>query len=252
MCIAQLAGLHTAPDHPLMQKIEGPCSRECGETIEGPRLFVMTRRIACDACIAKAKEADAASRHRDLWHRICPKQFRDHKQDHPKFPRAQHAATLAYKGKESLFLLGPTGTGKTSLAMMLAKRCLHHFDLGVGVMWPWDLEEVKRNGFKVREGIETWGAFDLLVMDDPLLTGAQDDRTTSFLKNLIDYRMQRERHNIITGQFGGEVYKQAANKWENASKADLERIDALLRRLREVCRVVSFADATPTRNEEAF
>jgi DNA replication protein DnaC len=185
------------------------------------------------------------------WEAICPPQFRDHKKDHPKFPKAQYLATKDYLGGESLLLFGPTGSGKTSLAMWLAKRCLVRCNMHVGVLWPEQLKAVKGQR-EILQWVEKWGRYDLLVLDDALLTGAQDERITDALKDLLDYRMRYNRPNILSSQIGGEEYKAQADKFENVTAADLKRVDALLRRLRETCRVVSFAEAKPAANEESF
>jgi hypothetical protein len=88
------------------------------------------------------------------------------------------------------------------------------------------------------------------LMDHALLSSARDERTTGFLKQLLDYRMRYERHSIITSQVGGDDYKDTAKKDGLIRKQDEARVDALLKRVRETFRLVSFVEATPTPNTE--
>lgn len=246
-----MAGLAALLDsaHEAMAPIDYDCSQGCGTHLRGPRFFAAL--TACDDCRAKAQKADRLEKAKLYWESICPVSFRETKKDHPGFPLAQYNATKAFLGGESLLFFGPTGQGKTRLAMWLLKRCLVRSNLHVGVLWPWDLKAVKK-AFDVREQLTKWGKFDLLLMDDSLMTGAQDERITDFLKDLFSYRMDHHRHQIITSQIGGDEYKQQADKFENITAADLKRVEALLRRLREVCRLVSFAEATPKQGEQQF
>lgn len=249
MSMRQLAYLHQNPKHPLNDLVEVECSQQCGVIIKAHRLFAAL--TACEACCAKKEKEDQLAKAKTYWESICPPSFTDTNKSHAGFPKAQYEATKSYAGEESLLFFGPTGTGKSRLAMWLLKRCLARHHKHVGVLWPEQLKSVKTSHERL-ELVQKWGRYDLLLMDDSLLTGAQDERITDFLKDLLDYRMRYNRHQIITSQIGGEEYKAQADKFENITAADLKRVDALLRRLREVCRVVSFAEPKPVQDESSF
>jgi DNA replication protein DnaC len=122
----------------------------------------------------------------------------------------------------------------------------------VAALWEEDIEQAK-SSYDRKALIDKWGKYDLLLMDDALLGSAKDDRTTAFLKNLIDYRLRHERHMIITSQIGSDDYKASAEReGKQVKKQDTERIEALLARVKELCRVVSFAEVQPKADEEAF
>jgi DNA replication protein DnaC len=244
--IGELAAL-TRPDHPFNELVESECSQKCGTMLKVTRYFAPI--TACDECRKKAEKADVLDKCKAYWESICPESFRKTDKEHPKFPKAQYAATASFCGNESLLFFGPSQVGKTRLAMLLLKRCLVRFNKHVGVLFEEDLESVKT--FQDRKQlIMKWGRFDLLLMDDALLSSARDERTTGFLKQLLDYRMRYERHSIITSQVGGDDYKDTAKKDGLIRKQDEARVDALLKRVRETFRLVSFVEATPTPNTE--
>jgi hypothetical protein len=237
------------PDNPANEVIEAPCSQGCGATVQVPRFWASM--TACDECIAKATKKDALEKVKTYWEAICPPAFRDTDKKHADFPIGQYEATRAYRGEESLLLYGPSRTGKSRLAMLLIKRCLVRFGMHVGVLWPERLKSVK--GLRdTLELVEKWGRYDLLLMDDALLSGAQDERVTDFLKDLLDYRMRFKRHHIITSQIGSDDYKEQADKFDNITKADMARVDALLKRVKETSRVIPFVPAKPKAGEEVF
>lgn len=238
--IAGLAAL-LDPKHEANNLIEAECSQGCGEKFMCRQFFAPL--TACDECIGKADKKEKLERAKIYWESICDESFRDTDKNHPRFPKSQYAATADFKGTESLFLFGPSGKGKSRLGMILLKRCLVKFNMHVGVLWPEELSAVK--GARGRESLDMigkWGKYDLLLMDDSILSGAQDSRVTDFLKQLLDYRMRHRRHQIVTSQIGSAEYTEQADKFKEATRADKQLIEALLRRVRECCKVISFAD----------
>jgi hypothetical protein len=244
-----IAGLATLrdPAHEAMARVTVPCAQGCGAEIEAPRFFATL--TACDACVAKARKAELLDRAKTYWEALCPPSLRETDKTHAAFPAAIYDTLRDYNGGESLLLFGPSGRCKTRVGVLLIKRCLVRYSAHVGILWPEQLKAAK-NAMNRLELIERWGRYDLLLMDDSFLTGAQDEKLGDFLKDLLDYRMRYKRHQIITSQIGGEEYKEQADKFDNVTAADLKRVEALLRRVRETCRVVSFASAKPTTTEE--
>jgi hypothetical protein len=236
------------PGHPAMERVAATCSK-CGAPITASRFFAPL--TACDACIEKHLLEEKQIKFRDYWHEICPPGFRDTKTDHPQFPRAQWELLKEFAGKENLLFYGPSRTGKTRVALHLLKRCLLKSGMYVSVLWPEQLKDVKHAMNRLQR-IEALGRVELLLLDDALLTGAQDERLTDFLKDLIDYRLRQQVFSIITSQIGSEDYIEQAGKFEQPTKADLQRVKALLARIKESYRVISFVQATPVAGEAAF
>lgn len=144
-------------------------------------------------------------------------------------------------------------SGKSRLGMILIKRCLVRYNMHVGVLWPEELSAVKgARGRETLDMIAKWGRYDVLLMDDSILAGAQDGRVTDFLKQLLDYRMRHKRHQIVTSQIGSAEYMDQADKFKEATRADKQLIEALLRRVREACKVISFADSNPQPGQVDF
>lgn len=250
MNLNQLAHLARTPSHPLAAIVDTGCSR-CGAPLKAMRLFAYL--TACDSCREKADTDEKMHRAKVYWEAICPLDFRDTDTAHPDFPKTQFEELRAYDGATSLFFIGPTRSGKTRLAMLLLKRCLWKYAQHVGILWPEELKQLRANFTNRMEWVQKWGRFDLLLWDDALLTGAQDERIVDGIKDLLDYRMRWKRANIFTSQIGGADFSAQGEKFDNGTPADRKRIEALLARLREVCRVVVFAPAvTANAGEEAF
>ena len=249
LTLAQLAQAHGNADHEFNRMVACKCTR-CQTDLVAPQLSAAIG-VACDECRKKAKIADSMERSRIYWETLCPPSYQDTDKNHRDFPKLQYGATQDYAGEESLFFYGPSRSGKTRIAMLLLKRCLVRYNKHVGVLWPEVLKSVNHSR-DVLEMVKAWGRYDVLLMDDSLLSGAHDERVTSFLKDLLDYRMRYKRHNIITSQIGGDDYKAQSDKFKNSTKADMERIEALLKRIKEVCRVVPFVEAMPSQGEQNF
>ncbi len=234
-------------DKSAFEPIAGACSK-CQTPLMVPRLFAAA--CACDPCRAAAIKTEQEAKHAEFWaqEHLCPRDslFQETSPTHPDFPKAQFEMTKGYSGTESLLFFGVTGKGKTRLAMMLLRRCLFEHNLFVGILWPEDLKTAKGNRDR-RQAVSWWGRHQVLLMDDSLMTGAQDENTADFLRDLLDYRMRHKRHQIITSQIGGQSYKEQMRKWESAGRgsvttADEQRVEALLRRINQLCRVIPFLD----------
>jgi len=236
--IAQLGEIHRTPDHPAKELIPGQCS-VCACEIEVMRLF--SALTACDACREKSDHDEALKRAEKHWLAMCPPAYRSTDKKHKEFPLGVFETLNDWKGQQSLFLYGPSRQGKTRVAMLLLKRAMLK-GLHVGVLWPEQLKAVKF----ARDNLETMNRlamFDVLLLDDALLTGAANDSISEYLKDLIDLMIRQEKRFIITSQIGGNDYREAAKKYHNLASSDIERIEALIKRIEEACRVVPFISA---------
>ena len=263
LTISKLAHLHNHPSHDLMKMVEVECHGRpnkddrlkripCAHKSRFMVMDLFAETTACDHCRNAAIHEDNIDKAKTYWESICPQSYRDTDKAHPGFPVAIYKTLSDYKGNESLFLYGPSRSGKSRSAVLLLKRCLLA-NKHVGCLWPEELKHAAHSYNDRLKYLREYARYDLLLLDDALLTGAQDEKIASFLKDLIDLLMRNKNHFIITSQIGGTDYKEQANKSDKTTKVDHDRIDALLGRIREVCRVVPFTQAaTTTPAEQTF
>lgn len=232
------------------EMIRAKCNH-CETTFECRR--IVAPFVACDACIEKHQTDAAMERHRKWWEHVCPERFRKTDVAMSSFPKAiWQEAKAAYDAnpKQSFFLYGPTGTCKTRVGMLLLKRALVRHDSKVGVLWPEKLSTLKST-FETTV-FDRYAEYDYLLLDDTLLTACREPKLVETVKQLIDVRMRHERPFIVTSQIGQEEELKEGKEFGEAKAADIERIKALMRRLREECKVIGFAEAKPKEGESAF
>ena len=124
--------------------------------------------------------------------------------------------------------------------MLLLKRRLIKGD-HVGILWPEEMKDAAKSHERLNK-LRQITRYKVLLMDDSLLTGAQDEKIADFLKDVVEMAIRNKRTLIFTSQIGGDDYLSQGNKFSNQTKTDAERIRALLRRIRERCRVVPFVE----------
>jgi DNA replication protein DnaC len=237
----------------LAEIVTVPC-HVCKKTeIQCMRYFASL--TACDECRNAAIEQYRLKMIRKYWESICPSRHQQASINAPWLPavaKTVYRENRSYKGEKSLFLYGPSGTGKTSAAVMLCKLALLE-KKHVKFLWPEELKSFAKDNFARLQHIQSYGKADVLFMDDALLTGAQDERIADFLKDLIDYSQRHGGKIIITSQIGGADYEDQGDKFGNMTKTDHERIIALLRRIREDFTVLPFVvPAAAEAKEEAM
>lgn len=232
---------------PLKEEIEVTC-RVC-EREKFRAVRFLAGKMACHSCCDAHELEDLKNQCRVAWEKIAPSMFRETDVKHPDFPKGIWKELKAsWDLNESLVLYGPTGAAKTRVGMLLLQLAMFKGKT-VDVIWPEELVEFAKGRDRLKK-IHSLGSNNVLLLDDALLTGAADERVASFCKDIIDFSQRHGNAIIITTQVGGEAYKQASDKWENATKADRERIEALLRRIRQVGRVIPFVQ--PDKDEESF
>ncbi len=205
---------------------------------------VQTRRmvapfVACEECIERITSADKRDSNSGIWKKICPERFRQTDLTHVDFPKAIYADLKKNAGsKQSLFLYGPTRTGKTRVGMLMLERAMLR-DQRVGVLWPEKLHLLTKGYDNAL--FDKYAEYDALLMDDTLLTACRESKLLDAVKLLLDVRMREERVTIFTSQIGTEDEIAGGKEFGEAKPADLERIKAIIGRLRESCVVVNFA-----------
>ena len=257
------ASLHRNPTGPATELIEVECHgrprlNSQGEKLTGripcatkDRFRVMrifSTSTACDDCRNAYLDDMRLAGCRSYWEATCPADIRATDVRRDDFPGAIYKSLLPYTGTESLFLYGPSGSGKTRVAAMLLKRAMLA-GRDVAILWPEELKDAAQSRFDRLKLLRGFAAREVLMMDDSLMTGAQDEKITDFLRDLIDLLMRNGNRFLITSQVGEADYTQAADKYGKATTADRERIAAIFRRIKERCRVIPFAPGvavTPT------
>jgi len=259
LTIAQLAYLNQHPDHPMNAPVWHDCHGRPSKTENGERIPCPTKErfqcmayfsemTVCDGCRSSYEKDMKLDQAKKYWESICPEDYRDTDKKHAGFPAGIYATLKDWNGTESLFLYGPSGSGKTRVGILLLKRRLLQ-GAHVGCLWPEEMKDAAKSHDRLAK-LKYFTRYDVLLMDDSLLTGAQDEKIADFLKDCVELAIRQKRTVIFTSQIGGDDYLAQGDKFDNMTKTDSERIKALLRRIRERCRVVPFATATPTSDSQ--
>lgn len=228
------------------EEVEAKC-HHCDAMLTTKRIIAPF--VACPDCIARHEQEERLKRNRSYWKTICPERFRDTDTAHADFPKAiWDAVKRDDAGGQSYFLIGPSRKGKTRVAFLLLMRAMMR-DQFVGVLWPERIQSLKSNFDTVI--FDRMAAYDVLLFDDALLTACRDPKQLETIKQLLDVRMRHNRPSIFTSQIG-EAGVRSGKEFGDLKEADLARIDALIKRLREDCKIISFAEATPEPGEAAF
>lgn len=256
--MGDLASLFRNPSHPQRQMVDVTCpGLPTGDSTRGPckwgaRFQCMeyfSSVTICDDCSAANKDAWAIADAKKRWESVCPVGYRDTDKKHAGFPRAQYDQLKSWTGQGSLFFYGGTGKGKTRLAMLMVKRALLK-GYGVGVLWPEKIRSLVQ-GYD-SSFFDTYSDIPVLLMDDSLITACRESKLVDAVKTLLDVRMRGKKTTIFTSQIGTEEEIAGGKEFGDAKAADLERIKAIVRRLRESCTIVSFGTVTANAGEEQF
>ncbi len=239
---------------PQAQKVvKAPC-RQCGCEVQ--TIAINSPFVACDPCIEKHKKDERTNRHREYWEKICPERYRNTDVKHAAFPKAIWETIKTdydQHPKQSWFLYGPTGSAKTRTAMLLMKRALHRHDAQVHAIWPEKLAMLLKQSYDERESyFDRMAKMPVLLLDDALLTACRESKLMDAIKLLFDARMRAELPTIFTSQIGNEEDLAGGKEYGEAKAADLERIKALLRRLKEECKIVPFGPVTVAADQSSF
>ena len=201
---------------------------KCGEPV-GEVLAVFKDAIHCDKCIEEYEEKRRLEEIAPFWKKFCPALYQETDVEHKEFVKVwpllqQHGA------KQNLILCGESGTCKSRAMMQRLKLCLYK-GMSVGVLWPDVLDEAieTRKTSKLREELV---APTVLGIDDFLTSGSSLENVTKFLKGIIDIRLRDGKTTIITTNLKARDIEQDAAKFDNMTKAEHQRVLAIIRRLR--------------------
>ncbi len=234
---------------PYTQELVSVKCNHCETMIECRR--IVSPFVACDSCIERIQHDEKINMYAGYWKQVCPANYRETNIHREGFPLAiwkeVQQLDKATPG-QSFFLYGPTEAGKTRVAFLLLKQALLRGER-VGVLWPEKISTLKTH-FKT-DVFDHYASYDRLLLDDTLLTACRESEMVDLVKMLVDVRMREKRPMILTSQIGEEGV-QDGKQYGEVKSTDLERIAALMRRLRETCTVVPFVKAVPAPGEMPF
>lgn len=214
-------------DPALLVETTNKCSK-CGEPVSGIALF--KDGSGCDKCVEEWETNRRLEVIKPFWEEFCPKAYRETDMKHEDFVPVWSLVKAYGDPKQNLILCGESGTCKTRSMMMRLKQCLFKGH-SVGVLWADVLDEAieSRRQSKLREEVTKPS---VLGIDDFLTSGSSLESVTKFLKGVIDIRLRNGKTTIITTNLKARDIEQDAGKFANMTKAEHQRVLAIIRRLR--------------------
>jgi hypothetical protein len=216
--------------------VEGKCNR-CQEPL-GLVLKAFEGGTACDPCVEKWEQSRRIEACRGFWKDFCPKLYANTDTNHADFQRIWPLVAAYQDPKQNLILCGASGSCKTRAMMHRLKICLLK-GRSVGVLWADALDDAieSRKMAKFREAMLEPS---VLGIDDFLTSGSAFENVTKFLKGLLDVRLRDGKTTIITTNLNARDIESDSGKFNNRTKADQQRVSAIIRRLRGQFKTIDF------------
>lgn len=220
--------------------------RECGADVMVPSFLAGKARaygVMCSKCCDRdSKEAthkiieSSKTIRADRWRSICPRDYLETKAE--RLPRGNKLAEVLdwNFGARGLFLMGPTGTGKSRCAWLLLKReflagrSVRHVDYSAALEYASRYSESARD---VQQWIERFCETELLLLDD-VFKSKLSDSFESALFIIISRRIEKQLPLLLTANDSGASLKERMTQ---------DRGPAMLRRLKEFCDVIIFGQS---------
>lgn len=218
----QIAGLD------LESVVDANCN-QC-QTPIGKVLKTFASAVCCKSCVEQYEHDRRISEIKEWWKNFCPKLYAETDVKHEDFARIWPIVKAHTNYKQNLILCGASGKCKSRAMMHRLKLALikgHSID----VLWADKLDEAieSRKMSKLRDRLVEPS---ILGIDDFLTSGSALETVTKFLKGIIDIRLRDGKTTILTTNLGARDIETDSQKFNNATKADRERVQALIRRLR--------------------
>lgn len=240
---SSMVGFFDVPMVHLQQLIDSPEGSEmvaakcnhCDTILRCTKLI--SAFVACEPCITRVKAQQKRESLRAYWGKVCPPFFQDTSTTRLGWPRERWAKVMAVPPGKSIFLHGPSGTHKTRMALVKMQNLMNDAEngLSVKVVWPEQLEHFKGYGSENR--MAALAEYDVILLDDPLLTACRDAKLADALKHIIDLLMRNKVTFIITSQLGESEFL-SGNSYGDLKASDKERGAAIMRRIKEICEVI--------------
>jgi DNA replication protein DnaC len=202
----------------------------------------------CNECVEKYKRERDLKLMEKYWKKVCPAEYRSTDLKHETWNKEAWDKARQIPLSESLVIIGESGQCKTRIACERAKRAILTGKT-VSLMWPDELKEIPRFTSR-KDYIQDLCKPDYLLLDDAFLCGSKE-AAAELLKDIIDKRIREQKATVITTQISGEDWKGDAAKFKNMTKAENDRIDAVVRRVKEKFRTID-ADCSDELPEALF
>lgn len=222
----------------LEETIETACSK-C-QTPLGQVIKVFAGACLCDDCMEKYETKSRLEQVKKFWNRWCPSQFKETDMKHDDFARIWPMVRAVKESKENLIFCGQSGTCKTRAALCRMKLLLAYDYLEPHALWADALDEhLETKGYNANWK-EQYKNAPVLLIDDLFTAGASLERYTKYIKGLLDYRLRENKVTIITTNLQARDISSDSGKFGNETKADQQRISAIIRRLRGDFKTLDF------------
>lgn len=212
-----------------MNAVEATCTK-CGKPVGEVCRFAASA-IQCDECYAESAKKLNLKSMKDWWRHFCPEQFRATDLKHEDFNKSAWGRVVEVELDRNLILVGASGTCKTRIMMERLKRCFLH-GRKPSVLWADVLDEAIQSR-QTGKALESHSEAPVLGIDDLFTAGSAFEAYTKLVKSLIDRRLRQNRVTIITTNLKARDIRSDSEKFANATRGDRERIEAIIRRLRE-------------------
>lgn len=209
---------------------------ECANTIEvteGQAIF-SGGSLCCDDCCKRYNRNRRIEECKTEWKRWMSENAQSYAHfstDHEDFNSEAWAELKPLPVSKNVILFGPTGTGKTFLMLQRMKSALWNGKAPM-VLWADQLKRLTRDRYNSREA-DIYANAGVLGIEELFGEDSAREAYTSFVRNLIDVRMRLNKPTIITTQLSSKDVAGEFNKYDNESTADVERRQAILRRINE-------------------
>jgi len=190
--------------------------------------------LCCDECCKEydhRRKVELCKDHWERWLRDNAERYEHFSIDHPEFNSEAYKLLKKQPVSSNVILYGPTGTGKTFLMLQQMKRALWNGRMPC-VLWADQLKKMTRGTQHWRES-QQYEQAGILGIEELFGEDSAREAYTSFVRNLIDIRLRLRKPTIITTQLKSKDLAGEMDKYDNETKADVERRNAILRRIND-------------------
>ena len=190
--------------------------------------------ICCDECCKEYDYRRKVEQCKDTWQRWLrenAERYEHFSTEHEDFNRKAYKLLKKQPVSSNVILYGPTGTSKTFMMLQAMKRALWNGRMPC-VLWSDQLKKMTRGVPHWREA-QQYEQAGILGIEELFGEDSAREAYTSFVRNLIDIRLRLCKPTIITTQLKSKDLAGEMDKYDNETKADVERRNAILRRINE-------------------
>lgn len=183
---------------------------------------------------------EPSSQAMEYFLKICPKLYQN--SDMARLPRqAEAKKVLAWEyNPTGLFLIGPSGTGKTRAMWMLLKRLIleqenyQRLVFFQGAIFALKASKAYGDPDFTEQWLEKMAKIPLLVIDD-IFKGKMSEAQETAIYTILELRASDMVPTILTTNTGGELLLQ---RMTDAGRED--RGPAIIRRIKDFCTIINF------------